>query len=58
MVSTAVVVIIGVIVIIAVIFYCFHKTKSQHVRVKAGWGSVELEIDRPERPPPRRRLKP
>jgi hypothetical protein len=50
MFGTAVVLIIGVIAIIGFIFYCFHKTKSQHVKLKAGWGSVELEIDRP--PPP------
>jgi FtsZ-interacting cell division protein ZipA len=56
-IATAGVIIIGVIAIIGVIFYCFHKTKPEHVKLKAGWGSVELEIDRPERPPPQRQLE-
>jgi hypothetical protein len=52
-----IVIIIGVIAIPAVIFFGLHKTSPQRVKLKAGWKSVEIEIDRSdESPQPGRQL--
>jgi FtsZ-interacting cell division protein ZipA len=53
--AITIVIILGAIAMIAAIFIGLHKTKSQHVKLKAGWKSVELEIDRPDESPPSRR---
>jgi hypothetical protein len=53
----AAILIIGIIAIVSAIFIGFHLTKSKHVRLKAAWGSVELEIFRAE-PLPKKALPP
>ena len=53
--GTAMVIIVGMIIILAVIFYGYHKTSPQRVKLKAGWKSIEIEIGGTDEPPPRRR---
>jgi hypothetical protein len=55
--AVTVVIILSVLAVLGVIFISYHKTSPQHVKLKAGRKSVEIETDRPdETPPPRRQL--
>jgi hypothetical protein len=49
--GTVITIFICIIITVGFVFYCFRKVGAQHVKLKAGWKSVELEIDRPDDPP-------
>ena len=55
--TTALVIILGMIAIILLVFVCFQLTKPDHLKLKINCHALELELTRAPRPPSRRPTK-